>query len=78
MMGMTRTGGADRADRAAVSSRAGGGAGHIEVPAAVQSGMDLLRRMQKIMPGSLAAHVELSRFLVSIGMHEEACRNLRR
>lgn len=59
-------------------SRTGQGTGHVEVPPAVQSGIELMKRLQKLMPGMIAAYVEMSRFLVSIGQHEEACRNLRR
>ena len=50
---------------------AGTGTGHIEIPPAVQCGIDLLKRLQKMMPGLIAAYVEMARFLVSIGMHEE-------
>ena len=85
LMGSTKLGGGGSGSgsagaKAAARSvgRGGGGTGHVEIPAAVQSGMDLLKRLQKVVPGMIAAYVEMSRFLVSIGLHEDACRNLRR
>lgn len=79
LMGSTKLGGTGGGGAKAAARSVGAGvAGHVEVPAAVQSGMDLLKRLQKVVPGMIAAYVEMSRFLVSIGLQEDACRNLRR
>jgi hypothetical protein len=74
----TTSGAGGGTSQAARSVRRGQGTGHVEIPPAVQSGIDLLKRLQKLVPGMIAAYVEMSRFLVSIGQDEEACRNLRR
>ena len=84
MMGTTRLSGTTGGARTGASGGSGGRRGsqtssaHIEIPPAVQSGMDLLKRLQKMVPGMIPAYVEMSRFLVSVGLQEEACRNLRR